>query len=260
MADPQPKAPEQEQQKNPDEVTPKAPETTPEAPKPEEKKEPTVSEVLPTADPKPEPKKPDQPESVPLATFLEVKKDNKELREALTALEKKVDAGAPKVDVAEDIAALGEEFGVDKQFLARLTGAIQAKVKGEAAAEVQETLRPIQEKERKQKVDEAFNTHFNKAMEAMPEFKDIVNAEVIKTLSLDPKNKDKTFRQLIEETYGNAIPGKRSIETTTPGGGKESEPIDYARAAKDQTYLAEILKDPVKKAEYNKDLTKRLRL
>ena len=259
MAD-APKAPEQEQKPHPEEVTPKVP-PAPEAPKPEEKKEPTLSEVLPAAAAAPEvPKKPEAAETVPLATFLEVKNDNKELRADLKKLEEKVNAGATKVEVAEDIAALGEEYGVDKQFLARLTGAIQARVKGEAATEVQETLRPIQEADRKQKFDEAFKTHFGKALEAMPEFKDIVNPEVIKTLSLQPANANKTFTQLIEETYGNAVPGKRSIETTQPGGGKEPEPIDYAKAAKDQTYLAEILKDPVRKAEYNKDLAKRLRL
>jgi hypothetical protein len=82
--------------------------------------------------------------------------------------------------------------------------------------------------------------------------------EVIKTLSLDPKNSNKTISQLIEETYGNALPGKRSIEQNKPGGSKESGEIDFDRAKKDGSYFKEIMADPGLKKKYNDNLIGRV--
>lgn len=231
------------------EATPVAP-VAPEAPAPAvAPTEKTVSEVMAPA----------SNDTVPLAAHLETKNENKELKKSLKALEAKIAEGGNADDVTDDLAAIGEEFGVDPKFMKKLGAAVSAKVAA-AKAEVGQELAGLKEKDRSAELDRVFGTHFDSAIEAMPEFKDIANREVIKTLSLDPKNANKTFSQIIEETYGHAISGKRSIETTTPGGGKGPEPIDYARASRDNAYFSEIMKDPAKKAEYNKDLAKRLRL
>jgi hypothetical protein len=95
-------------------------------------------------------------------------------------------------------------------------------------------------------------------MAEMPEYSAIVNKDVIKTLSLDPANQNKTFQQLIEETYGNALGGKRTLETTTPRGGKALESVDFDRAKKDGKYLEEVLANPDTKKEYNEGLIGRL--
>lgn len=234
-------------------VTP--PETTAETPKVEvpaveKPKEPTVSELLET-------KKPDVPQDVvPLATHLETKKEVKELRKSIKDLEEKVKQGAPKVEITEDIAALGTEFGVDATFLARLSSALTSKAKTELAAETEAALQPLRDKDKQAKIDEAFTLHFGKAMETMPEYEKVVNPDIIKTLSLDPRNANKTFAELIEETYGNAVTGKRTIETTTPGGGKDNSPLDYQRAVKDPEYFKEVMNNPTLKKEYNDKMLK----
>lgn len=235
-----------------------APEAKPEA-KPADAPKETMGELFKADEPAPE-AKPKEAETVPLATYLETKKENKEMMKAIKDLQAKVEQGATRVEVSEDIAAIGEEFGVDAKFLAKLSSAIEAKAKAQAKAEREAELAPLKERERAEKIDAAFKKHFGDAMEAMPEYKEVVNAEVIKTLSLDPKNKDKTFAQIIEETYGHAITGKRTIETTMPGGGKEPSEIDYAKAGKDPEYFKTIMANPALKAEYNKSLHKRLRL
>ena len=94
-------------------------------------------------------------------------------------------------------------------------------------------------------------------MERAPEFKAIANPEVIKSLAILPQNAKKTLSQILEETYGNAITGKRTIETTSPGGGKEPEPLDIKRAEKDIEYFKEVMADPKKKAQYNEAMLKR---
>lgn len=210
----------------------------------------------PAAEPAPAP----AADTVPLATFLEIKKDNKELAKAVKDLETLVRQGAAPVEVSDEIAALGKEFDVDSQFLSKLTTVLTNRARGEAKAEAEATLKPLQEKERQAAIDQAFKTHFDAALEAAPEFKGIANADVIKTLSLDPKNANKTFAQIIEDTYGALIPGKRTIETTQPGGGKEPETIDFDRAGKDGEYFKQIMANPTLKAKYNAELPKRLKL
>ena len=103
-----------------------------------------------------------------------------------------------------------------------------------------------------------FSKHFADAIEANPEYAGIANPEVIKTLSLDPRNASKTFVQIIEETYGGAIQGRRTIETTTPRGGKDPEKVDIQRAKTDQDYLTRVLQDPAMREQYNADLLSHL--
>lgn len=226
-------------------------ETTETAPEVEETevspaKSETVGQVLDTK----------APETVGLDKFLDVKKDNKELRKDIADLKKLIESGATKQEVSADISSIAEEYGVNPDFLSKFTAAIKA----EASKEAEARIAPLQEKERQSKIDTIFSKHFKDSMDRMPEYEGIVNSDVIKALSLDPRNADKTFDQIIEDTYGNAIQGKRTIETTTPGGGKNPEPIDFARATKDPAYYNSIMANPTMKAEYNKDLEKRLRL
>lgn len=220
-------------------------ETKVETPAPEVKKPETVGQVL---DPKPEAK------VVPEAAFLELKKENKEFKKAISALEKTIADGATKSEVSGDIAAIGEKYGVDKTFLNELASTIRKDVE----ADTQEKLKPIAAKDKADRIEGVFKTHYENAMAEMPEFKGVVNRDVIKTLSLDPSNANKTFRQLIEETYANALGGKRTLETTTPRGGAKIDKVDFKLAASDQKYLADVLANPDTKKEYNDGLVDRL--
>lgn len=201
---------------------------------------------------------PRQKETVGLDKFLDAKKDIKDLKTTIKDLEAKIAAGASRVEVTSDIEALSTEYpDVDKQFLAKLTSTIRAQVKQDADAEVSTRLKPLEEESRQKRIDNAFEAHFSLAMEAMPEFKTVVNKEVIKALSLDRNNANKTFSQIIEEAYGNAVPGRRTIETTVPGGGKEPAPLDFEKARQDSSYFNEVMEDPKLKKEYNAEMLKR---
>lgn len=195
-------------------------------------------------------------QTVGLDKFLELKKENKEFKKQLKDLEKSIEEGASKVEVTEDIEAIADEFGVDVKFLSKLTKAIKSQAEKDADERVSNRLKPLEAKEKQAKIDEAFKTHFKIAIDAMPEFAKIVNPEVIKTLSLDPKNANKTFAQIIEETYGGALTGKSTIEATKPGGGKDPEPLDFAKARKDSKYFDEVMANPTLKKEYNERMLK----
>lgn len=225
----------------------------------DEKKEPTVGEIV--DDKKSSEKKETQPETVGLDKFLELKKENKELKKAIKDIEKKIEEGADSEDVSDDIKSLGEEFEVDPKFLGKLTKILSNQIEAKADARVSDRLKPLEEKDKEEKIDKTFRTHFGAALEKFPpELQKIVKSDVIKTLSLDPRNKDKTFTQLIEETYGHVVPGKRTIEKTTPGGGKEPDPIDYDKARRDPKYFSEIMADPDRKKKYNEGIEYRIGL
>ena len=219
---------------------------------PEETAEQTIGDII---NPVVEERK---PETVGLDKFLEIKKENKELKNQLNDLARRIEEGDNKQDVADDIEALADEHDIDRKFLTKLVKTIESNVEKKSEEKFNSRLAPLTESAKQSKIDTAFKSAFEGTIEQMPEYKNIVNADVIKTLSLDPKNAKKTFSQLIEETYGNAITGKRTLETTKPGGGKEPVELDVNRAKQDPEYFKEVMASPKLRKEYNDGLLDRV--
>jgi hypothetical protein len=119
-------------------------------------------------------------------------------------------------------------------------------------------LEGIKKKEQMAELNKRFETHYQKAMENMPEYKDVANIEVIRQLAFNPSNANKTYKQLLEETYGNVLSGRRTIETTTPRGGAKDSKLDIERARKDASYRHEVLADPDLRRQYNEGLADRI--
>lgn len=193
----------------------------------------------------PEPVK--QVNTIPEGAFLNEKKARKEAEKRIKELEDMVANGGTKSEVSADIKSIAEEYDIDPSFLDKLTKSIRS----ETEKDIADKFKPLEEREKKDHIDKIFTKHYDEAMAKMPEFSGVVNADVIKNLSLLSANSNKTFTQLIEETYGNAITGKRTIPQTTPAGGKDPAPLDYQRAVKDPEYFKEVMSNPKTKAEYN---------
>lgn len=231
-------------------TTPEVVEKTPEDTQPKTNEQ-TIGDVLET-----KVEEPKEKPTVGLDKFLEIKKENKQLAKALKDLEAKLESGATSDEMSDELNDLAEEFDVDKKFLSKLEKKIESRIE----SKFESKLKPLTEEKTAKRIDEAFKTHFTKALEDMPEYANIVNSDVIKQLSLNPANAKKTFQQLIEETYGNALGGKRTIETSQPRGGKEPTEIDFERARKDTTYFNEVMSNPTLKAKYNNSIESRLSL
>lgn len=216
-----------------------------------------AEEVAPTGD-----KKPEGEDKVPLATFLDVKKDAKRLEKQVAELQAQISSGDfSKKEVSASIEAMAEKFDVDPAFMSEFRQTILAEVTAEAEKKAGEILKPILErdadltkKEREAQIEKAFRKHYGEALERMPEFNEIADADTIKALSLLPQNANKTFAQLIEDTYGKAIVGKRTIEPTKPNGGKEPTSLDFEKARADTEYFKQVMANPQLKAEYNKKM------
>jgi alanyl-tRNA synthetase len=170
------------------------------------------------------------PDNIPKARLDKEIKRRKELEAKLEALEREKDADPEVDDVAKD---------PDVKVLA-------------------EKLAKIEQKELSAQRNAALQKGLDKALDAYPEFKDIANGEFIKQMALNPANKDKTFKDLLEEAYGNAIGGKRTVETTTPRGGAADTKVDIERTKSDPNYRREVFANSDLKKQYNEGLTDRL--
>jgi len=176
--------------------------------------------------------------------LIAAEKELKALRESMQYQE------ATQYEQVTGVDAIADKYNIDREFMNELKSTIENDLDAKYASKESA-------KEKAEKFNDAFNKQYNTALERGPEFQAIANPDVIKTLATLPQNKNKTVSQLLEETYGNALTGKRTIETTQPGGGKDPEPLDIAKAEKDINYFNEVMADPKKKAQYNEQMLKR---
>jgi len=166
---------------------------------------------------------------------------------------------------AVPIARLNKEIERRKELEAKLAQYETAVEEGDESAEPEvkklaQKLEQIEERDRRTQLESTFMQHLNKAIENAPEYKDIVNVEVIKQMAFNPANANKTYKQLLEEAYGNAVTGRRTIETTIPRGGAKDTKVDLQRAQQDAEYRREVLADPELKKQYNEGLHTRIPL
>lgn len=179
-------------------------------------------------------------------------------KKALIAAEKELKALRESIQYQESsqheqltgVDAIADKYNIDREFMNELKSTIENDLDAKYASK-------LSAKDKAEKFDDAFNKQYNTALERGPEFQSIANPDVIKTLATLPQNKNKTVSQLLEETYGNALTGKRTIETTQPGGGKDPEPLDISRAEKDIEYFKQVMADTKKKAQYNEHMFKK---
>lgn len=229
------------------------PEAKPEAKsKADVKKGPTIGEVLNNEEKKGDPR------VIPEAPFLEIKNQNKELRKELKELKSLIESGASKGEVSESLQGIAEEHNVDPDFLMKLVKVIKAETKSEVEAEYSAKMKPLDEKERRDTNETIFNYHYERALEEMPEYKGIANKEVIKSLAFLKENASKTFPQILEDSYGHLIKGKKTIDSGSPGrqGGDEITEVDFYKANKDPEYFKQIMADPKLKKKYNAQMLK----
>ena len=191
-------------------------------------------------------------ESVPMARLNKEITRRKELEAKVASLEAKASSMSDR-QIDKSIQELAAEHNVDPEFLDKFA----ASVRSQLEQSFDEKLRPITDKEKAVARDAKFTEVYNKTLGEMPEFKDVADMSVIRQLALNPANATKTFPELMEETYGRFVQGKRSIESTVPRGGNAPAALDYAKASNDKAYFKEVMADPKLKAEYNAEMLRR---
>lgn len=91
----------------------------------------------------------------------------------------------------------------------------------------------------------------------MPEYKDIVNSEVIKSLVLaNPnKNMNRTMNDLVEEVYGKAVAGKKGIDSSKPNSGK-NDTVDLSKPLNQEEYR-DVMADKDQRKSYVDNLVEK---
>ena len=191
----------------------------------------------------------EEPRMVPESTFLEMKKELKELKKELK--------GRSKAEVSEDVDSFSQKYNLPEDFTRELTSLINKENKKSVEEAISQKVKPLEEKERSKKIDELFNQTFDNVLEEMPEFKGLVQKNVIKALAMDPKNQNKKFSELFNEAYGHLVTGKRTLERTNPQSSKFDGDVDLNRAKTDTEYFKQIMSNPEAKKKYNESLISR---
>ena len=61
-----------------------------------------------------------------------------------------------------------------------------------------------------------FSKEFYRTLDEMPEYKEIADYSVIKSLTLDPANRKKTFAQIIKERYPDVVKSSSNVKSAIP--------------------------------------------
>lgn len=184
----------------------------------------------------------------------------KALQEEISKLRTSSMTGSmPVAEVNDKIKKLGEEYGVDESFLTKLVSTIESsniqKIKAELEKDYAPKLSRLEQERALEKAEKKFDDVFSKVLKDMPEYDGVVNKEVIKALAFNPANAKKTMPQILEEAYGNAIQGRKSIESTHAS--REPEEVNFS-SPKGSDW-DKIESDPVAKKKWAEETEKQIR-
>lgn len=141
-----------------------------------------------------EPKQTDNNKTVPLSTFLDLKSEMKELKESL-----KVGQGNQALE------ELAQEYDVDVDFMRKLANTIQQENAKEIQAKYDPIIKKQEEETRLKEQNNLFDKVFEQAKKSYTDISDVINKEIIKDMALNPKNANKTVKELIKEVYGGVM-------------------------------------------------------
>lgn len=198
-------------------------------------------------------------EAVPLKKFMDEKRSRQEAEAQVESLQAQIAqlqqgtlSGMPVGQINDHIKAITDKYpDVSPEFIAEVISTattVSAKqIREEIEKDYNPKLEAIERERSAEKMDQRFTELYSKTIKEMPEYKGIVNKEAIKALALNPVNKSKTMAQIIEETYGNAIVGRKSIEPAHASREPEAPNTDNPTTPEDWD---KIERDPVARKKW----------
>jgi AraC-like DNA-binding protein len=209
----------------------------------------------------------DKSDTVPLKKYMEEKRARRDiesqvetLQEEITKLKTNTATGAINLTTVNDeIRRLAQEHNVDESFLTSLVSTVRKTTKEEIRGEMEKDFSPkISQIERERAIEKAerkFEEAYSKALAENPEFNGIVNKDVIKTLAFSQQNSKKTLSEIIDDTYGSAVQGKKSIETQHAS--KQPTEVDYNNPK--SADWDKIESDPTAKEKWSKEAAEQIK-
>ena len=190
------------------------------------------------------PVKDNKGEEVPLYALISMKEEIKDLKRQLAS------KNITKSEANESLDELLNSYEVDPSFVKDLLKI----AKDEARKELQPEIDKVKASEKTKNVQSSLKKMLASAVDKNSEYADIINENVILTLANDPKNRNKTMSQLIDETYGKVLErGSKSIESHSSVRNKSDEPDFNNMTEAEETA---VYNDPELKKKYAKHQAK----
>lgn len=186
------------------------------------------------------------PETVPLAVYLDLKEDLKNLKHEI-----KESKGVSKETVAvEGYDTLKQKYpDVSPEFIQdMLTSATS-----EATKKIEAKYSPIIEKQeiekKQQAFDVAFDSLFEKTLKENPDLPSTIDKETIKTLATTEKYRNTPLAEILTKMYPVSNTGKQSSENDTRASGDKIEDmVSFNKITAEQK--SAILDDPKARTKY----------
>lgn len=212
--------------------------------------EETLADIIPDQPEAPIERKA-KPETVPIDVYLQLKKELKEMKKSSTTSSQSIDSS---------IEEIANEFDVDSAFAKKLANAIENSSINKFEERYLAEKKEIEHKQKLQESESKLDKAIESALESSPFYKDVVNIEIIKDLARKTTDKTMTVSTLLENVYGRAVTGKRTLESSAPSSMERgSSKVDFSQAGDPATY-AHIKSDPKLWKEYNEYLVKNLNI
>lgn len=205
--------------------------------------QPTMGEVSQTAN-----------DTVGLSKFLDEKNKRKEAEALAQQLQYELDQartmaqqGASQSYVDDTVNEIAQKYtDVSPELLRDLVSVTKREIDKEYGSK----LNAFEADRQREAAEKKFSDLYTRTISDMPEYSNMVNPEVIKSLAFNPMNANKTLPQIIEETYGRAIVGRKTLETSGGSSRRDNAgDIDFANM-RDSDWEA-IEADPALKAKHN---------
>lgn len=204
-----------------------------------------IAKSEPVVEPKVEAKKP-EPETVPLAVYLDLKEDLKALKHEI-----KESKGSAKERVEiQGISELTTKYpDVNPEFIQDMF----ATATKEATKKIEEKYTPIierQENEKKQLAfDKAFDNLFEKTLQDNPDLPKSIDKELIKELASTPRYRNIPLSDILVKMYANGNNGKSSSENDArTAGDRVEDVVSFDKINSDQKKA--IMDDPKTRQKY----------
>lgn len=214
----------------------------------EEEKKSSSAADLPDLPEEPQDKEPNEPDTVPLATFLELKKDMKELKKEVEGASSKSQEKKVAIEGIDDLRRKYPD--VNEDFISDMLSSATA----EATKKIEAKYEPIiqrQEAEKKQAAfDRAFDKLYNETVEANPDLPKSIDKDAIKALAISPQYRNTPLSELLQKMYGGVVQeGKSSSETAMRASADRVEDIvSFDNITPEQKNL--IMKDDKVRKKY----------
>lgn len=207
-------------------------------------------------------------DNIPLKKFMAEKNARRDAEAKAKELEAEISnlRNSPKSDnqIKLDVSYLSDKHGIDEEVLRDILEASYSMSKDKIKQELEQEFNPklaefegMKKEKEKQVFETKFQNTLNSTLEEMPEFKDLVDTEDLKTWIRSGQYSKLSLPQLIEQKYGKFVVGKKAIENNITSGRETALP-SKTDVLTDEQFL-QLDTNPELKKRWAEGLEERLR-